>query len=202
MNAKSFDVLVVGIGGQGTILSSNILGEACIEEGKTVRGAETHGMAQRGGSVESHIRIGGVYGPLIAPGSADLLISFDLLEALRYRHFLGTKGKMVVNYQLVVPTSVFLQGLPVPNAEDILKQLLPCHPCVIHADKIALDAGSPLVQNVVVLGAASHFLPLSIKSLRSAVAKLVPPKTVELNLKAFEMGRKSGKPCRGGDTAE
>ena len=80
---KSFDILIVGIGGQGTILASNILGEACLREGRHVKGAETHGMAQRGGSVETHIRIDGLYGPLIVPGTADLLISFDLLEALR-----------------------------------------------------------------------------------------------------------------------
>lgn len=81
--SPGYDVLVVGIGGQGTILASNVLGEACLIEGRPVKGAETHGMAQRGGSVESHIRIDGEYGPLITPGSADIIISFDLLEALR-----------------------------------------------------------------------------------------------------------------------
>ena len=86
----SFDILIVGIGGQGTILASNILGEACLIENRHIKGAETHGMAQRGGSVESHIRIDGEFGPLITPGQADLLISFDLLEALRYSHYLKT----------------------------------------------------------------------------------------------------------------
>ena len=80
---KSYDILIVGIGGQGTILASNILGEACLIEARHVKGAETHGMAQRGGSVETHIGSTGSYGPLIVPGTADLLISFDLLEALR-----------------------------------------------------------------------------------------------------------------------
>src|SRR5665647_893864 len=103
----SFDILIVGIGGQGTILASNILGEACLIEGRHVMGAETHGMAQRGGSVESHIRIDGVLGPLISPGQADLLISFDLLEAVRYSHYLKKEGKMVVNRHLVLPTSVY-----------------------------------------------------------------------------------------------
>src|SRR5512133_1950800 len=96
------------------MLASNILGEACLIEGKPVRGAETHGMAQRGGSVESHIRVGGLFGPLIAPGKADLLISFDLLEALRYSHYLKTGGRAVVNRRLVVPTSVFTQKLAAP----------------------------------------------------------------------------------------
>lgn len=197
MKNGSFDVLIVGIGGQGTILSSNILGEACIAEGKTVRGAESHGMAQRGGSVESHVRIGGFFGPLIAPGTADLLISFDLLEALRYRHYLRKGGKMVVNNKMVVPTSVYLQGLPVPEASEILNRLQPCNPCVIEAEELAIQAGSPLTQNVVILGAASHFLPLSEESLDSAVARLVPPKTVDLNRRAFKMGRKAGAKCGG-----
>ncbi|MEM2124456.1 MAG: 2-oxoacid:acceptor oxidoreductase family protein, partial [Methanolinea sp.] len=77
----SFDILLVGIGGQGIILASNILGEACLAEGRSVRGAETHGMAQRGGSVEGHIRIDGRFGPLVPPGAARLMIAFDLLEA-------------------------------------------------------------------------------------------------------------------------
>ncbi len=202
MKTGSFDVLVVGIGGQGTILSSNILGEACIMEGRTVRGAETHGMAQRGGSVESHVRIGGSLGPLIAPGTADLLISFDLLEALRYRHYLRKGGKMVVNNKMVVPTSVYLQGLPVPENEDILRQLEPCAPCVINAEEIAIEAGSPLAQNVVILGAASHFLPLAEHSLSAAVERLVPSKTVELNRRAFDLGRRAGAHCKGGDVPE
>ena len=117
----SYDIMIVGIGGQGTILASNILGEACLIEGRSVRGAETHGMAQRGGSVESHVRIDGKFGPLIAPGTADLLIGFDLLEGLRYSHFLKPEGKMVLSRRMVIPTSVFVQGLTIPSAEDIIK---------------------------------------------------------------------------------
>jgi indolepyruvate ferredoxin oxidoreductase beta subunit len=121
---RSFDILIVGIGGQGTILASNILGEACLIEGRHVKGAETHGMAQRGGSVESHIRIDGLLGPLIPPGQADLLISFDLLEALRYSHYLKTGGKMVVNRHLVLPTSVYTQKLVVPTEDEIISALI------------------------------------------------------------------------------
>ena len=91
---SSFDILMVGIGGQGTILASNILGQACLLEERSVKGAETHGMAQRGGSVESHIRVDGTFGPLTARGQADLLLSFDLLEALRYSHYLKPGGTM------------------------------------------------------------------------------------------------------------
>ena len=120
---KSYDVLIVGIGGQGTILASNVLGDACVLEGRHVRGAETHGMSQRGGSVETHIRIDGKFGSLIAPGTADLLIAFDVLEALRYRHFLKPNGTMIINREMVVPTSVYSNKLPVPKIEDVEAEL-------------------------------------------------------------------------------
>jgi indolepyruvate ferredoxin oxidoreductase, beta subunit len=194
MNA-GFDVLIVGIGGQGTILASNILGEACLIEGRSVRGAETHGMAQRGGSVESHIRINGIHGPLIAPGTADILIAFDMLEATRYAHYLKNNGTMIVNRHLVVPTSVFVQGLAAPSIEDLEQSLAHCSPCLIDAEAIALKAGSPLVQNVVIIGVAARHLPLSIASLREAIRRLVPPKTMEMNIKAFEMGIVAGDLC-------
>ena len=191
----SFDILIVGIGGQGTILASNILGEACLIEGRHVKGAETHGMAQRGGSVESHIRIGGQFGPLIVPGQADLLISFDLLEALRYSHYLKTGGMMVVNRHLVLPTSVFTQKITVPTEDEIIGRLKNCDLCLLDADAIAAEAGSVLAQNVVMLGAASGAMPLKPESLVAAVRKLVPPKTIEVNIKAFEMGRKFEEKC-------
>jgi len=193
--SESFDILIVGIGGQGTILASNILGEACLMEGRHVKGAETHGMAQRGGSVESHIRIDGLFGPLIPPGHADLLISFDLLEALRYSHYVKKGGKMVVNCQLVLPTSVFMQNLVVPTQDEIIAALKKHSLCLLDADKIAEEAGSPLSQNVVMLGAASLSIPLNPESLLEAVKCLVPKKTVEINAKAFEMGRESGRTC-------
>lgn len=188
---KSYDVLIVGIGGQGTILASNILGDACVIEGRHVRGAETHGMSQRGGSVETHIRIDGKYGSLIAPGSADILIAFDVLEALRYQHFLKEGGVMVVNREMVLPTSVFSSKSPIPTIEEIESKLRSTNAVLqlVDATKIATEAGSPLAANIVLLGAASHKLPLSLTSLTEAVTRNVPPKTVSVNEKAFEMGR-------------
>jgi len=191
----SFDILIVGIGGQGTILASNILGEACLMEGRHVKGAETHGMAQRGGSVESHIRIDGLFGPLIPPGKADLLISFDLLEALRYSHYLKPNGRMVVNRRLVLPTSVFTQKLAAPSEESIITALKKWDLCLLDADKISQDAGSPLSQNVVMLGAAAQSMPLKPESLCEAVRRLVPKKTIDINVRAFEMGREFGRTC-------
>ncbi|MFA4825698.1 MAG: indolepyruvate oxidoreductase subunit beta [Methanoregula sp.] len=191
----SFDILMVGIGGQGTILASNILGEACLIEGRPVKGAETHGMAQRGGSVESHIRIDGLFGPLIPPGQVDLMISFDLLEALRYSHYLKKWGRIIANNHLVLPTSVYTQNLIVPTEDEIIAALKNHPLCLLDADKMAADAGSPLSQNVVMLGAASESIPLKPESLLEAVRRLVPKKTVEINLKAFESGRAFGGKC-------
>jgi indolepyruvate ferredoxin oxidoreductase beta subunit len=188
----SFDILIVGIGGQGTVLASNVLGEACIIEHRTVRSAETHGMAQRGGSVESHIRIGGEFGSLIVPGTADLLIAFDLLEALRYRHYLPAGGKLVVNRHLVVPTSVYQQDLDVPDEESILAALSDLDVTCIDAANLAEEAGSILSQNIVMLGAASTNIPLRPKTLEEAVRRCVPRKTVEVNARAFQLGREKG----------
>jgi len=191
----SYDIMIVGIGGQGTILASNIIGEACMIEGRSVRGAETHGMAQRGGSVESHVRIDGKFGPLIAPGTADLLIGFDMLESLRYSHFLKPEGRIVLSRSLVIPTSVFVQGLAIPSEEDVIQNLSRFDLCLIDSDKIAQEAGSVLTANVVMLGAASHHIPLAETSLVSAVQRLVPQKTIEVNTRAFAMGRDAGKNC-------
>jgi len=192
---RSFDILIVGIGGQGTILASNILGEACLREGRSVKGAETHGMAQRGGSVESHIRIDCLFGPLIAPGQADLLLSFDLLEALRYSHYVQEGGAMVVNRHLVLPTSVYMQNLEAPTEDSIIAALGRFRLCLLDADQIALEAGSPLSQNVVMLGAASHAMPLRPESVLESVKSLVPKKTIEINARAFGMGRQAAEQC-------
>ncbi len=189
----SFDVMIVGIGGQGTILTSNILGKACVIEGIPVRGAETHGMAQRGGSVESQIRIGQEHGPLIAQGTADLLISFDLMEAARAAHWVKPEGAIYSSKEYVIPTSVFMQDFPAPTEAMLLGMLGDRPAKIIDSRAIAEQAGSILTQNIVMLGAASSMLPLQKASLQEAIRMTVPPKTVELNLKAFDMGIEAGK---------
>jgi len=190
----SFDLLIVGVGGQGTILASNILGRATLEEGRSVRGAETHGMAQRGGSVECHLRIDGRYGPLVDPGTADLLIAFDLLEAVRYLHFLRPGGRVVTSTGIITPTTVFSQGLPMPTSDECLARLAPFRPLAIDTAALAREAGSELAQNVVLIGASSHHLPLRESSLLAAIERSVPPKTVEVNRLAFALGRAAGAP--------
>ncbi|MHC1626074.1 MAG: indolepyruvate oxidoreductase subunit beta [Methanoculleaceae archaeon] len=184
-----FDVILVGIGGQGVIMASNILGVACLEEGREVRAAETHGMAQRGGSVECHVRIDGRFGPMIPPGGADLMISFDLLETLRYRHYLPPGGTVVQNDHIQVPTSIFPEQKEIPAREEILGRLDGLKIVSVDAEVIAREAGSPLSQNVVMIGLASHFLPLRPESLLTAVRKNVPPKTIDINTRAFANGR-------------
>ncbi|PKL60044.1 MAG: indolepyruvate ferredoxin oxidoreductase subunit beta [Methanomicrobiales archaeon HGW-Methanomicrobiales-4] len=187
----SFDLLIVGIGGQGTILTSNIIGEACVIEGIPVRGAETHGMAQRGGSVETQIRIGQEFGPLIAPGTADLIISFDLMEATRSSHYLKEGGHIFTAREFVVPTSVFMQDYPSPDEQMLITEIGDRQVTIIDAHRLAEEAGSILTSNVVLLGAASRSVPLAEASLREAISRTVPKKTIALNLKAFDLGRAS-----------
>ena len=193
----SYDLLIAGVGGQGVILASNVIGEACLIEGRQVKAAETHGMAQRGGSVECHIRIDGRYGPLVPPGKADLLMAFELIEALRYRHYLKPGGRLVANRLVLVPTSVFMQKLEAPTEEKILGRLADLTPCILDADAKAVEAGSPLTQNMVMAGAASLSLPLKVASLEEAIRRSVPKKTIDMNLRAFQLGREAAGGCRG-----
>jgi indolepyruvate ferredoxin oxidoreductase beta subunit len=192
----SCDLLIVGVGGQGVILASNVIGEACIIEGREVKAAETHGMAQRGGSVECHLRIDGRHGPLIPPGHAALVMAFELIEALRYRHYLKAGGRLLANRLIQVPTSVYMQKLETPTEEQILARLADLDPCVLDADGIAVKAGSPLTQNMVMVGAGSLHIPLAAESLEEAIRRSVPAKTIEMNLRAFQMGREAAGGCR------
>lgn len=185
----SFDVFIAGIGGQGTILLSNIIGEACVIEGRSVRGAETHGMAQRGGSIECQVRIDQKFGSHIAPGEADLMISFDLLETARYSHYMKKEGVIVTNTEYVLPTSVFVQSLPDPGRDLLLSACTTKTVLSIDARTLAEQAGTILTQNVVLLGAASRFIPLEESSLREAIARKVPQKSKEVNLSAFDLGQ-------------
>lgn len=191
----SFDMLIVGIGGQGTVLTSNILGKACVIEGIPVRGAETHGMAQRGGSVETHIRIGQEHGSLIVPGTADLLLSFDLMEAARSCHYLRADGRVVTSRDFVVPTSVFMQDYPAPEEEMLLSSLSDYAVTLVNARPLAEKAGSILTQNVVLLGAASSCIPLDERSIKEAISQTVPEKTIKQNLTAFELGKDLAPAC-------
>jgi indolepyruvate ferredoxin oxidoreductase beta subunit len=171
-------VLLVGVGGQGTILASDVLAKVAAACGLDVKLAEVHGMSQRGGSVDTAVRFGEhVYSPVIDPGTADHLIAFELLEAARWIHFLKPAGRLVVNNRMIAP-------LPVLTGEFV-------EPTGIEAEEIACEAGSPRSANVVLLGAMSVGLPFEEAVWREVLSARVPPKTVDGNLAAFGLGRKA-----------
>jgi len=182
-----FDVLITGVGGQGVILASDIVAESSLRRGLYVRKSETHGMAQRGASVVSHIRIGGEgVGPEIPKGEADLLIGFEPMEALRYMEYVSPEGEVLVNKN-PVRTGDY------PDVEKIYRELVENQDAVlIDALSLAQETGYPMAQNTAMLGAAARYLPLEIEILRKTVGEMVPSRKKE-NLKAFELGIRYGR---------
>lgn len=189
---SEFDLIIVGVGGQGAITASDIIGKAAVSQGLSVQASETHGMAQRGGSVINHVRLDCKYGSLIPEGRADAILSLEPVEALRAIEFLSPEGVIVINTNPVLPISVLSGSSEYPEMETILTQLRSrCKQLVaIDANTLAIEAGHPLTSNVVMLGAMSNFLPLDVRSLEESIRNTVPPKTVEVNLSAFRLGRK------------
>ena len=189
---RVYNILLTGVGGQGILLGGDILSRAALMEGLDVKKAETHGMAQRGGSVVTHIRLGKkVLSAMVPTGSADLLVSFELLEALRHAHYVKDRGTIVYSTRRFDPLPV-LRGedvYPTPKAiQEALRRIR--YVADVDAESLAIEAGHPLTQNVVMIGAASTRLPISVESLREAVAVSVK-RAKEANLKAFELGRKA-----------
>lgn len=183
-------VVLVGVGGQGTILAGDVIAKVAVAEGHDVKLSEVHGMAQRGGSVDTIVRFGEcVFSPIIDPGVADHLIAFEMTEAARRLHYLAPQGRLVVNSRTIQPLPV-LTGA-VPAATGIEAELDYEGAVFIDAEAIACEAGSPRSANVVLLGAASFGLPFAEETWRDVIASRVPPKTVEANLRAFELGRKA-----------
>jgi indolepyruvate ferredoxin oxidoreductase beta subunit len=181
-------VLLVGVGGQGTILASDVLAKVAAASGLDVKLAEVHGMSQRGGSVDTVVRFGDeVFSPVIDPGGADHLIAFELIEAARWIHFLKPGGRLVVNNRVIAPLPVLTGEYGTPTG---LEAALAFEGAVfIEADELACEAGSPRSANVVLLGAMSAGLPFSVDEWRRVLSERVPAATVEVNLAAFELGR-------------
>jgi len=181
-------VLFVGVGGQGAILASKILTIGLIESGYDVKMSEVHGMSQRGGSVSTQVRFGPkVYSPIIGTGTADLLVSFEEMEAARYLKFLKPEGKVVVN-TLQIPSMPVLSGkrkYPQTVLEELKSRttVLP-----LDATQIATDIGNPKSANVVLLGALIKALNLTDIDWKSIISRTVKPKFVDINLKAFDAG--------------
>ena len=182
------NVMIVGVGGQGTLLTSRIIGKAAMNMGLDVKISEVHGMAQRGGSVVTFVRFGeAVCEPVVEEGQADVIIAFERLEALRYAHFLKKDGVLVVNDCRIDPMTVVIGAKEYP--ENILEGLKKEHSVyAIDAQKIALELGNSKVLNSVVLGYAAAFIGFDKEEWIKTVEKTVPPKTVEINKAAFMRG--------------
>ena len=181
-------VLLVGVGGQGTILASKILTMGLIENGYDVKMSEVHGMSQRGGSVSTQVRFGKkVYSPIIGEGTADLLVSFEEMEAARYAKYLKKDGKIVVNTYRI-PSMPILSGSRT-YPEHIIESLSREVPTMsLDATKIATDLGNPKSANVVLLGALIKAIGMTDIDWKAIIAKAVKPKFVEVNQKAFDAG--------------
>lgn len=185
---RTLTVLLVGVGGQGTILAGSLLAMAAADAGLDVKVSEIHGMSQRGGSVSTVVRMGSKVESMVAdPGCADVIVAFESVEALRAQDYLREGGKMFVNDEVIVPVSVAIGNFEMP--EDIEGKLDELGAVRIPAGQIAREVGSPRSTNVVLVGALSTALPFSVEDWEDAISRRVPPKTVEANLKAFRKGR-------------
>lgn len=188
--SRTTNIVITGVGGQGVIMASYVLGQAALTDGFDVKQSEVHGMSQRGGSVLSHLRFGGkVWSPLVSEGTADILLSFEALEALRYISWLRPGGRLVYNTLRVNPSTVSAGLAEYPS--DIHEQIRRSWDTVVGVDAnaLALEAGNPRAANMVMLGAISGNLPFVDNTWEKIITSVVPPKTVEANMRAFRLGR-------------
>ena len=185
---NTYSVIIVGVGGQGTLLASRLLGNAVMSEGYDVKFSEVHGMSQRGGSVITYVRYGEeVHSPIIEKGEADLIIAFEQLEAARYLPFLKKGGKIVVNTQKIDPMSVVTGAAEYPAG--VLEQLKEkADVTALDALALAVEAGSSKAVNVVLMGVVAKHMEFTKEVWEKVIAETVPPKFKELNLKAFDLG--------------
>lgn len=182
------NIMIVGVGGQGTLLTSRILGGITLQAGYDVKLSEVHGMAQRGGSVVTYVRYGDkVTEPIVEEGQADLLIAFERLEALRYVHFLKKDGVLIVNDQRIDPMPVVIGAASYPEhiIEDLEKR---CKVLKVDAIHEAKKLGNIKTFNIIILGIAAQHMNFSKEEWLKVIGDTVPPKTVEINKKAFETG--------------
>lgn len=187
--ATTKNVMIVGVGGQGSLLASRLLGTLLLDEGYDVKVSEVHGMSQRGGSVVTYVRFGDkVYSPVISQGEADFIVSFEKLEAARYINCLKKDGKIIVNSQEIAPMPVIIGDAVYPAG--ILGELRGKGVFVdeINAQDLALEAGSGKAVNIVLMGRLARYFDIDKAKWLSAIEKLVKPQFVEVNKKAFELG--------------
>ncbi|MBC7236616.1 MAG: indolepyruvate oxidoreductase subunit beta, partial [Chloroflexi bacterium] len=180
------------VGGQGTLLAADVIALVGMEQGHDVKKSEVHGMAQRGGSVTSHVRWGKrVYSPVIGSGEVDYFVAFERLEALRYAHMLRPEGTLLINDYRISPVSVSSGDdlYPTPAQEELAYQPLAGRVHYVPAIDLARELGNPRVNNVVMLGALSALLNVPQETWLAVVARRVPERYVELNQRAFIVGR-------------
>jgi indolepyruvate ferredoxin oxidoreductase beta subunit len=184
----SKNIIICGVGGQGTVLAAKVLSQAAISNGERVLSAETIGMAQRGGSVVSHVRIGeDVYSPLVPQGQADVLIAFEAAEAVRNIAFLKKGGSVIVNKKVVQPVTASLSGKTFDENEMISYiEKVAGNVIAVDTDQACKDLGSSKVVNMVLLGAASKSGLISKEELKDALKLLVKPEFYELNVRAID----------------
>jgi len=190
---KEFNILITGVGGQGVILMSELLGKAAVADGLKVRGSEILGMAVRGGSVTSAIRIGDdVYGPLIPTGKCNALVGMEPSEALRNIAYLSKSSLVLLNTAVTVPFTVSIGESSYPSLEEMLRQLGKASDRIIQLDaaKTAEKAGSRLATNIVMLGAlfGTGQLPIKMATIKETIQERFPAKVAPVNIKAFDLG--------------
>ena len=186
---ETVNIMIVGVGGQGSLLASKMLGHLLVNAGYDVKVSEVHGMSQRGGSVSTQVHWGEkVYSPVIGHGAADIVVAFEKMEAVRYANFLKPGGVAVINdYEM--PSSTVAAGL-CQYPQGCLEAMQSHFKCyTLNAAQIALDLGSAKCMNIVLFGAMTRALHMDDIDWESVIRDTVPPKFLELNLKAFRAGR-------------
>ena len=186
------NIMIVGVGGQGSLLASKLLGYLLLNEGYDVKVSEVHGMSQRGGSVVTYVRYGDrVASPVIDEGEADYIVSFELLEAARWLPFLKPDGQIVTNIQQIDPMPVVTGAMEYP--EDLVQKMRDAGAKVDAMDCVALaqEAGTVKAVNLVLLGRLSHYFDFPDEVWQNAIEACVPQKFLEINRKAFELGKKA-----------
>lgn len=190
MNNSITNILLVGVGGQGILLASEILSESLMLAGYDVKKSEIHGMSQRGGSVVSHVRYGReVYSPIVPEGEGDVLFGFELMETCRSLPLLKPGAKVVANDLRILPPSVLMGREPYPEGVvDVIRKKFPDF-LLVDGHKLATEAGNPRAANTALLGVVSKHLDIDEKFWLAALSKMVPAKALEINIKAFMLGR-------------
>ena len=184
------NVMIVGVGGQGSLLASKLLGRLLLSKGYDIKVSEVHGLSQRGGSVVTYVRYGDkVYSPVIDKGEADYIVSFELLEASRWTEYLKPGGKIVVNTQEISPMPVITGAAEYPQGLVEKMQAAGLDVDAFDALALAEQAGSSKAVNLVLLGRLSHYFDISEEAWQASIEACVPPKFLELNKLAFRLGK-------------